>query len=80
MKKSIQGLVSKLDQNAEGKLTGGFANIKGGTSLKRKLDNEGVICQNNSQSCSGNNSNCNNSADCQLGSNTHCSNTGACLY
>jgi hypothetical protein len=80
MEKSIQGLVSKLGQNADGKLTGGFANIKGGLALKKRLDNDGAICSNNTMSCQGNNSNCNNSAICDLGSNTHCSNTGACFH
>jgi len=82
MKRSIQILVTRINQDANGELTGGFGHIKGGI---KQLPANNDVCTNGSGgtgSCSGTNSlNCTNEGDCSNGTNkTTCSNGGTCFF
>ena len=77
MKKTIQELIEKLQQNVDGTMNGGFASIRGGTNSVTTCNNTGI--------CSGDNTtSCKNSGDCSGGTNSAtgehgtCSNTGSC--
>jgi hypothetical protein len=82
MKKTLKELLTKLKQETDGTLTGGFGSIKGGYSVG-SVETTNTILDNcsNSQVCGGINSSCTNSGFCGDASNTYsCSNTFACAF
>jgi len=79
MKKSIEKLVSKAQENGIGQVSGGFASIKGGFSLK--VAENGGHCTNDT-TCNGTNSGiCSNTGTCTDATNSRsggCTNSGTC--
>ena len=78
MKKSIQTLASKLEVSEDGKMSGGFGNVRGGSmSLERLGSNDKC---NNTGTCSNTNDACTNGFNCTGTTNgTSCANTYSCF-
>lgn len=79
MKKSIQALLNKMEQNPDGTLKGGFASIKGGVFYRVQTNGgDGV------SSCSGTNDTtggCINKVSCSTTTNKGtCTNSNICLF
>lgn len=75
MKRNIQSIMNRLQENVDGTISGGFGSIRGGFS------NSGVInnCTND-DSCTGNNSQCTNQLKCDNTTNYDgCSNQKTCF-
>lgn len=80
MKKSIQTLASKLEITDTGKIRGGFATIKGGSTSLSRLANNATQCDNKA-TCGGNNQNiCTNGVNCSDSTNAaECTNSTTCF-
>ena len=79
MKKSIQTLVSKINESENGKLKGGFGSLKGGMQLPST--NEKCTNGDGGRTCSSTNTvTCENKGDCGSSSNSGtCTNSGTCF-
>lgn len=78
-KKTINGLINKIEINDQGKMTGGFSGIRGGFKVLPSTNDS--KCP-NSGTCTGTNKDsCLNSRDCSSSTNnSECSNTGTCFF
>jgi len=73
MKKTLKGLVSKIQTEGSGQLKGGFGKIKGGTALYYSTND---TCT-NSANCTGTNTvQCTNSGTCDATNKATCTNNG----
>ena len=81
MKKSIQSLISKLKENADGTVSGGFMSIRGGMNPSLLLTTNSPC--DNSKTCSGtNDGGCSNTGNCSGTTNRNgtCTNSGGTCF
>jgi hypothetical protein len=81
MKKTIHSLIKKLEISGDGKASGGFGSIRGGSVMEEDLSNN-TECDNKG-TCGGTNSSvCTNGTDCSKSTNStpgSCTNSKTCF-